>query len=46
MLNNVIEVKNLSKSFDIASKEQGLKGTVKHFLEDKQKFKGYKKYKF
>ena len=34
---NIIYVKNLSKSFDISSKEPGLKGTIKHFLEEKQK---------
>ena len=37
MVQNIIDVRNLSKSFDISSKEPGLKGTIKHFLEDKQK---------
>jgi ABC-2 type transport system ATP-binding protein len=32
MEKNIIEVRNLSKSFDISSKEQGLKGTIKHFF--------------
>ena len=38
MVQNIIDVRNLSKSFDISSKEPDLKGTIKHFLEDKQKF--------
>ena len=29
---NIIYVKNLSKSFDVSSKEPGLRGTVKHFF--------------
>ena len=29
---NIIDVRNLSKSFDISSKEPGLKGTIKHFF--------------
>jgi len=33
MIKNIIEVKNLSKSFDISSREQGLKGTLKHFFK-------------
>ena len=37
MKENIINVKNLSKSFDVSSKEPGLKGTIKHFLEDIQK---------
>ena len=32
MIKNIIEVKNLSKSFDISSREHGLKGTLKHFF--------------
>ena len=37
MVQNIIDVKNLSKSFDISAKEPGLRGTIKHFLEDKPK---------
>ncbi len=37
MLKNIIDVKNLSKSFDISSKEPGLKGTIKHFLKRQTK---------
>ena len=37
MVKNIIDVKNLSKSFDISSKEQGLKGTIKHFFRRKTK---------
>ena len=33
MVKNIIDVKNLSKSFDISSKEPGLKGTIKHFFK-------------
>ena len=33
MVKNIIEVKNLSKSFYISSKEEGLKGTIKHFFK-------------
>ena len=33
MLKNIIEVRNLSKSFNISSKEPGLKGTIKHFFK-------------
>ena len=33
MIKNIIEVKNLSKSFDISSRKQGLKGTLKHFFK-------------
>ena len=32
MKKNIIDVRNLSKSFDISYKEPGLKGTVKHFF--------------
>ena len=37
MVKNIIDVKNLSKSFDISSKEPGLKGTIKHFIKRKTK---------
>ena len=37
MVKNVIEVKNLSKSFDISSKKPGLKGTIKHFFRRETK---------
>ena len=37
MLKNIIQVKNLSKSFNISSKEPGLKGTIKHFFKRKTK---------
>ncbi|MBK17016.1 MAG: ABC transporter [Prochlorococcus sp. SP3034] len=37
MNNNIIEVKNLSKSFEVSSKEPGIKGTIKHFLKRKTK---------
>ena len=33
----IINVKNLSKSFDISSKEQGIKGTIKHFFKRQTK---------
>ena len=33
MAENIIEVKNLSKSFDVSSKDPGLKGTFKHFFK-------------
>ena len=36
MEKNIIEVRNLSKSFYISTKEPGIKGTIKHFLKDKQ----------
>ena len=32
MARNIIDVRNLSKSFNITSKEVGLKGTIKHFF--------------
>ncbi len=35
MEKNIIYVKNLSKSFDVSSKEPGLKGTIKHFFKRK-----------
>ena len=37
MIKNIIDVKNLSKSFYISSKEPGLKGTIKHFFRRKAK---------
>ena len=37
MKRNIIEVKNLSKSFDISSKAPGLKGTIKHFFKRQTK---------
>ena len=35
MKKNIIEVKKLSKFFDVSSKQPGLKGTLKHFLKRK-----------
>ena len=37
MVQNIIDVRNLSKSFDVSSKEPGLKEQLNIFLEDKQK---------
>ena len=37
MSKNIIDVRNLSKSFDITSKEQGIKGTLKHFFRRQTK---------
>ena len=37
MVQNIIDVRNLSKSFDISSKETGLKGTIKHFFKRQTK---------
>ena len=37
MFKNIIEVNNLSKSFNISSKEPGLKGTLKHFFKRETK---------
>ena len=37
MKENIINVKNLSKSFDVSSKEPGLKGTMKHFFKRQTK---------
>ena len=37
MIKNIIQVSNLSKSFDIASKQAGLKGTLKHFFNRETK---------
>ena len=39
MVKNIIEVKNLSKSFEISSKEPGITGTFKHFFHRKTKSK-------
>ena len=37
MVKNIIDVRNLSKSFYISSKEPGLKGTIKHFFRRQTK---------
>ena len=37
MSENIIDVRNLSKSFDISSKEPGLQGTIKHFFKRQTK---------
>ena len=37
MEENIIQVSDLSKSFDISSKEPGLKGTLKHFFKRETK---------
>ena len=37
MVQNIIDVRNLSKTFDISSKEPGLKGTIKHFFRRQTK---------
>ncbi len=37
MQENIIQVKHLSKSFDISSKKPGLKGTIKHFFKRETK---------
>ena len=37
MAKNIIYVKNLSKSFNVSSKEPGLKGTIKHFFKRETK---------
>ena len=37
MADNIIQVENLSKSFDISSKEPGVKGTLKHFFKRETK---------
>ena len=39
MKDNIIDIKNLSKSFYISSKEPGLKGTIKHFFKRQTKEK-------
>ncbi len=37
MVKNIIEVEGLSKSFNIASKDPGVKGTLKHFFKRQTK---------
>ncbi len=37
MSENIIQVSNLSKSFDISTKQPGLKGTLKHFFKRETK---------
>ena len=37
MKKNIIQVSDLSKSFDVSSKELGLKGTLKHFFKRETK---------
>ena len=37
MVKNIIEVRSLSKSFNISSKEPGLNGTIKHFFRRQTK---------
>ena len=37
MVNNIIDVRNLSKSFNISTKDPGLKGTIKHFFKRQKK---------
>ena len=37
MAKNIIYVKNLSKSFNVSSKEPGFKGTIKHFFKRETK---------
>ena len=37
MVKNIIEVESLSKSFNISSKEPGLRGTLKHFFKRETK---------
>ena len=37
MLKKIIDVKDLSKSFEISTKEPGLKGTIKHFFKRQTK---------
>ena len=37
MSENIIQVSNLSKSFDISTKQPGLKGTIKHFFKRETK---------
>ena len=37
MAKNIIDVRNLSKSFNISSKNPGLKGTIKHFFRTQTK---------
>ena len=37
MVSTIIAVRNLSKSFDISSKQPGLKRTIKHFFRRQTK---------
>ncbi|ABM72258.1 putative multidrug efflux ABC transporter [Prochlorococcus marinus str. MIT 9515] len=37
MKENIIQVRNLSKSFEISSKDHGIKGTLKHFFKRETK---------
>jgi len=37
MIKNIIDVRNLSKSFDISYKEPGIKGTINHFFKRQTK---------
>ena len=37
MLENIIQVENLSKFFDVSTKEPGLKGTIRHFFKRETK---------
>ena len=37
MVKNIINVKNLSKTFEVPTKEPGLKGTIKHFFRRQTK---------
>jgi len=37
MVKNIINVKNLSKSFNVSSKQPGLKGTINHFFRRQTK---------
>ena len=37
MENNIIQVRNLSKTFDVSSKKPGIKGTLQHFFKRETK---------
>ena len=37
MVENIIRVNDLSKSFNISSKKPGIKGTIKHFFKRETK---------
>ena len=37
MVKNIIKVESLSKSFNISSKDPGLRGTLKHFFKRETK---------
>ena len=37
MENNIIQVRNLSKTFDVSSKKPGIKGTLQHFFKREAK---------